>query len=77
MLVYHSYERTCAVYNGTCQSDGIVHIIIGNAGFSDTSPWTHNHWSLPNLEGLSKLNTLLRPQNFPYNFKIPVKFYIK
>eukprot|EP00732_Lithocolla_globosa_P001308 Lithocolla_globosa_v1_NODE_625_length_3568_cov_66.349274.p1 type:complete len:594 gc:universal NODE_625_length_3568_cov_66.349274:1884-103(-) len=32
---YHSYERTCAVYQNRCQShprDGLVHITVGSAG---------------------------------------------
>ena len=37
----HVYERTCPVYNGTCQPNladgslgGPTHVVIGNAGFS-------------------------------------------
>ena len=37
----HVYERTCPIYNGTCQANladgslgGPTHVVIGNAGFS-------------------------------------------
>ena len=32
---YHAYERTCAVYNQTCMTDGTgtTHIVVGTAGF--------------------------------------------
>lgn len=37
---YHSYERTCPVYNQTCTPGGPTHIIIGTAGYDLTfDPW--------------------------------------
>lgn len=50
----HVYERTCPVYNGTCQSPladgslgGPVHVVIGNAGFSLSylpNPYIPPYW---------------------------------
>ena len=28
----HSYQRTCPVYNETCTTDGVTHVVIGMAG---------------------------------------------
>jgi len=30
----HTYQRTCAVYNETCDKHGTVHVIVGTAGAS-------------------------------------------
>jgi hypothetical protein len=29
---YHSYQRTCPVYQNKCVDDGLVHITVGSAG---------------------------------------------
>ncbi len=43
---YHSYERTCAVYNQRCVDDGTVHIVVGSAGASlDDVAHTGAPWS--------------------------------
>lgn len=52
----HVYERTCPVYNGTCQSSladgslgGPVHVVIGNAGFSLSylpNPYIPPYWQV-------------------------------
>ena len=28
----HSYQRTCPVYNETCTTDGVTHVVIGMGG---------------------------------------------
>ena len=45
---YHSYERTCAVYKRTCQTEGLgtTHIVVGSAGFGlDTEGYYKVAWS--------------------------------
>ena len=52
----HVYERTCPVYNGTCQPNlaggslgGPVHVVIGNAGFSLSylpNPYIPPYWEV-------------------------------
>jgi len=44
---YHSYERTCKVYRNNCTDDGIVHTVVGSAGFSlDAASWYPKDWSV-------------------------------
>ena len=44
---YHSYQRTCAVYNQSCVEDGIVHIVVGTAGFGidDSGQFIDTQWN--------------------------------
>ena len=45
---YHTYERTCAVYKHTCQSEGTgtTHIVVGSAGFAlDLEGYFKVEWS--------------------------------
>ena len=45
---YHSYERTCAVYKQTCQSEGMgtTHIVVESAGFAlDQEGYYKVEWS--------------------------------
>jgi len=50
---YHSYERTCAVYQNKCTPDGIVHVVVGTAGagledgrwdLGNAKEWSLFHW---------------------------------
>lgn len=48
---YHSYQRTCALFQGKCVDDGIVHITVGTAGFAPDysgqfvqTPWSEKWW---------------------------------
>ncbi len=49
---YHAYERTCSVFNQTCQEPGsnqwgITHIVVGTAGFElDQTTWMDKIWSV-------------------------------
>ena len=44
---YHSYERTCAVYNDRCTPGATVHIVVGTAGKDvDIEDYFHVDWSL-------------------------------
>jgi len=44
---YHAYERTCAVFNQTCQPDGTTHIVVGTAGMElDNVDWMPRDWSV-------------------------------
>ena len=47
---YHSYERTCKVYNKKCTDDGTVHIVAGTAGAGlDMKPWFAEDWSVKRI----------------------------
>ncbi|EDO47589.1 predicted protein, partial [Nematostella vectensis] len=47
---FHSYERTCAVYNGRCENNGTVHITVGTAGKQfDTNGFMPMDWSLKQM----------------------------
>jgi len=65
---YHSYERTCAVYNQTCIADGIVHIITGAAGAElDRADWFVKSWSLNHTNaffGLGRIQIQVTQQAF-------------
>ena len=42
---YHSYERTCRVYQGLCAEDGTMHVTVGSAGFFlDSSDVADSQW---------------------------------
>lgn len=44
---YHSYERTCPVYNGKCQDGAPVHIVVGTAGKDlDHEDYMKMDWSM-------------------------------
>lgn len=65
----HVYERTCPVYNGTCQPNladgslgGPVHVVIGNAGFSLSylpNPYIPPYWEVHTPNHLCSLELLL------------------
>lgn len=43
---YHSYERTCAIYQEVCQNNGTVHILVGTGGASHSVlPYDRMEWS--------------------------------
>ena len=43
---YHSYQRSCAVYQKECCEDGTVHITVGTAGcFLDKTDYLDASWS--------------------------------
>ena len=46
---YHSYERTCAVYEQICQEEeglGTTHVVVGSAGYAlDTEGFWDFSWS--------------------------------
>jgi hypothetical protein len=42
----HSYERTCAMYQNKCVSDGVTHVLIGMAGQNlDGAKYSGAEWS--------------------------------
>ena len=61
---YHSYERTCALFNANCvESGGTVHIVVGTAGKTlDTEEYYPMEWSLyrENNFGYGRLTQLSR-----------------
>ena len=61
---YHSYERTCALYDAHCvPSGGTVHIVVGTAGkVLDTEDYYPMNWSLyrENNFGYGRLTQLSR-----------------
>jgi hypothetical protein len=44
---FHSYQRTCAMYNNACVDDGIVHVVAGTAGVGPdrSGPFIDKPWS--------------------------------
>ena len=43
---YHSYERTCRVYNNKCNPKGTMHVVIGSAGVDTDSTSQYDvEWS--------------------------------
>lgn len=47
----HNYYRTCAVIDGDCDDEGVVHLVVGSGGHEltqhsfddDTVPWLSHY----------------------------------
>ncbi|GLE02468.1 hypothetical protein PINS_up011306 [Pythium insidiosum] len=70
----HSYERSCAVYQGKCASDGRsapVHIVVGTAGYdlsnSGYSP-RFGAWSVTHLNEYGYLRAVVEQQSMTVQF---------
>jgi acid phosphatase type 7 len=51
---YHSYERTCKMFNYQCVEGGTVHIMAGSTGYIDKKPWKEPKpaWSMNRIQKL-------------------------
>jgi hypothetical protein len=51
---YHSYERTCKLFNYQCVDDGVVHILSGAPAYLDEEPWLEPKpsWSIIRFQKL-------------------------